>query len=152
LNEGYAHWKYFVGDKEYMVGDTITFEIDLYHEANVRSVTAVFVHESDEEVAIYLEGTPYEDSEWQEGGKKSMADLTAEVTSQHRPGEYSLDRLVTETAGGRVTQIPAEEVEVEEAEVEAVGVEEAEMMKDYMPIYIQIVEEPSGVRITRRRY
>jgi hypothetical protein len=99
LNEGYAHWKYFVGDKEYMVGDTITFEIDLYHEANLRSVTAVFVHESNEEIAIYLEGIPYEDTDWQDLGKKSMADLTAEVTSQHRPGEYSLDRIVTETAG-----------------------------------------------------
>jgi hypothetical protein len=139
-----------VGDKEYMVGDTITFEIDLFHEANVRSVTAVFVHESDEEVAIYLEGTPYEDSERQEGGKKSLADLTAEVTSQHRPGEYTLDHFMTETAGGRVTQIPALEVE-EEVELD-VGVEE-EMITDYVPICIKIVEEPmSGVRITRRRH
>jgi hypothetical protein len=81
LNERQPSWKYFVGDTQYMVGDTITFEIDLYHHANLTNVTAVFVHESDEEIAIFLEGTPYKDSDWQEVGKKSMADLTAEVTS-----------------------------------------------------------------------
>jgi hypothetical protein len=138
LIEGHADWKYFVGDKQHMVGDTITFEIDLYHKANLTSVTAVFVHESDEEVAIYLEGTPYEDDNWQERGKKSLADLTADVTLQHRPGEYILNHFMTETAGGRVVQIPAPEEFLGEG--------------DYGVVLIQIVEEPSGVRITERGY
>jgi hypothetical protein len=138
LNERQRPWMYFVGDTQYMVGDTITFEIDLYHQANLTSVTAVFDHESDEEVAIYLEGTLHEDNNWQEKGKKSLAELTADVTLQHRPGEYMLDHFIIETAGGRVVQIPAPE--------EFLGEE------DYSLVGIQIVEEPSGVRITGRGY
>jgi hypothetical protein len=56
-----------------------------------------------------------------------------------------------------VTQTPAEEVnvdevDVEEVDVEEVDVEKAVLMRDYRLVYIQIVEEPSGVRITGRRY
>jgi hypothetical protein len=65
-----------------------------------------------------------------------LADLTADVTLQHQPGEYILDHFMTETAGRRVVQIPAPE--------EFLGEE------DYSLVLIQIVEEPSGVRITGR--
>jgi hypothetical protein len=99
-----------VGDNQYIVGDRISFPVHLYHRANLNQVTAVFVHEDNECMALIFEGSPDLDYNWRKDGKHSIANLTARVTTDHKHGIYRLNRIITESAGGRTFSIEAKKL------------------------------------------
>jgi hypothetical protein len=115
-----------VQDKQYIVGDKISLRIYVRHRANLARVTAVFVRQRDENTTIFLEGSPDADYIQYGDGKRSTASLTAKVTADHKVGTYRLDRIITESAGGRVDQMMDNE------------------LGDLETTRIEIVEEPGG--------
>ena len=112
----------------YKAGDTVKLEIVLHHRANLKEVRVIFTHKHDKSAApLMARGQPRQISERGADGS-IMSHLEAEITLPRAvtPGDYELERISYETAGGQLGHL-----------------EEGEMLSDTPQMIFEVVGEPA---------